>query len=526
MPRRLRSERGFTMVIALLVMFVAGLLLAAAFTAVEGEIFTSHRDSQEKQAYYAALAGVQEYQYELQANPDYWETCEGVKSTLPEEKNASYEVKVLPATGASACESANPFTTVIQSSGELDGSFRVKSKGVAGTATKELVATFKTTAFLDYVYFTNFETEDPELYEAPSGCVGKYYSEWHGHYSCNTITFSSIDNVNGPFHTNDSANLDGSVEFGRKGESPPDTVEIYGGTYPEDENEKCTGQPIFNTANKCYVKGERLLMPEGDTTLEAYVESSTYEPTGETRLVLNGTANTIEEQHYNEEGKKTTETISWPKNGLIYVKSGACNYTTEPEGADGSSEASKEYGCGNVYVHGTYSKSLTIGAQGDVIINGSVYPTSVAGKLGEAPSGTAVLGLIAGNYVRIYHPVSSGGTNNSSRCTDSNESASEDPNGWGSQSNIWIYAAILSTQHSFLVDNYLCGSSLGELNVYGAIAQNYRGIVGTFSGSRSVTGYEKDYKYDSRLATDEPPYFLSPLKAGWKVIRETAPEPG
>ena len=58
-----------------------------------------------------------------------------------------------------------------------------------------------------------------------------------------------------------------------------------------------------------------------------------------------------------------------------------------------------------------------------------------------------------------------------------------------------------------MVDNYNCGvTQLGHLKVDGAIAQNYRGIVGTVG----KTGYIKDYKYDSRLAVDEPPYFLSP----------------
>jgi hypothetical protein len=46
--------------------------------------------------------------------------------------------------------------------------------------------------------------------------------------------------------------------------------------------------------------------------------------------------------------------------------------------------------------------------------------------------------------------------------------------------------------------------------------------VGTSGG----TGYLKDYKYDERLAVDEPPYFLSPLNAGWKVARETSPSGG
>jgi hypothetical protein len=63
---------------------------------------------------------------------------------------------------------------------------------------------------------------------------------------------------------------------------------------------------------------------------------------------------------------------------------------------------------------------------------------------------------------------------------------------------------------------------LGHLNIFGAIAQNFRGIVGTTGG----TGYLKNYNYDERLASDEPPYFLAPLKAGWKIARETAPTGG
>jgi len=115
-------------------------------------------------------------------------------------------------------------------------------------------------------------------------------------------------------------------------------------------------------------------------------------------------------------------------------------------------------------------------------------------------------------------------TNTTEECDAPSLNKAEDTlHGWGSMENPWIYAAILSTTHSFVVDNYNCGAKqLGNLNVYGAIAQNYRGIVGTVG----ATGYIKDYKYDSRLAVDEPPYFLSPLNAGWKVARETAPSGG
>ena len=81
--------------------------------------------------------------------------------------------------------------------------------------------------------------------------------------------------------------------------------------------------------------------------------------------------------------------------------------------------------------------------------------------------------------------------------------------------NVRIDAAILSLQHSFTVDSYDCGAALSNLTVSGAIAQKYRGAVGTSGG----TGYAKDYNYDDRLKYRNPPLFLDPLNAAWKVLR-------
>lgn len=493
------------MIIAIGVMFVTSLLLVAAFTVANGDIHLSHNDTTQKQAYYAALAGVQQYEYLLQSNPDYWETCEQPKSTVPEEANERYEVKLLTASsapeGTTQCSTTNPFTTMIESKGTLANTFRIKSTGYSGTSQRSVVATFKVTGFLDFIYYTNFETLDPGLYKAPAGCAGAYYSTWSPKgLKCQNIEFTTGDSVNGPMHTNDTADVGGAATFGREGHVPADVVEINGGTYP---SASCTGSAKYYTATKCYVKGTSMIPPESDTSLGAYVEEAD-EFAGVTHLVLNGAANTITATYFNSSGSEVKETIAWPANGLIYVHSTGCSYSFEVENSDTAKEATEEKGCGNVYVQGTYSKSLTVAGENDVIINGNVYPTSVEGKLGSEPTGTATLGLIATHYVRVYHPCSSG------------------TNGAGSQSNPWIYAAILSTAHSFIVDNFSCGAELGKLHVYGAIAQNYRGAVGTGGG----TGYLKDYKYDGRLATDEPPYFLAPLKAGWKIVRETAPTPG
>ena len=84
-----------------------------------------------------------------------------------------------------------------------------------------------------------------------------------------------------------------------------------------------------------------------------------------------------------------------------------------------------------------------------------------------------------------------------------------------------IDAAILAITHSIIVDSYNCGKQMGTLTVHGALAQYYRGAVGTGSGSSSSTGYVKSYNYDSRLRYIQPPSFISPVKTAWVIGRET-----
>jgi hypothetical protein len=557
------AEDGFTMIIAIGVMLIASLLLVAAFTASDGDIQLSHDDTIQKQANYAALAGVEEYQYRLEKEPDYWQTCEAPASAVPENEYEHYEIKLLAANGEKACSTKNPFATMIESSGQASNTFRIESIGCAGKAkmtvcpekhsdavqVRKVVAAFKSTGFLQFVYFTRYEDEDPALYEPKADC--ETYFEVKGvkrSNECQLIEFITGDGVKGPMHTDDKAVVCGTPEFGRTGRSIPDKVEINGGL-----DEVCGGtKPIFNTATKNYTVGKELVAPASDESLLSYVEAAN-KFSGVTQLTLNGTANTITVVNQGVE-----KTISWPENGLIYVEkgSGSCDYSFTGHGADGPKEKSAEINCGNVYVHGTYSKSLTIAADNDVIVDGSTYPTSVAGNLGAEPTGTATLGLIATHFIRVYHPVgetyaatksfkggytcknndsynSSTGLceyeNSPEQCDAPDLNASEDKAaggyGFGTQEDIWIYAAILSTKHSFIVDNFNCGNELGKLNVYGAIAQNFRGIVGT-SGGGGGTGYIKNYNYDERLAADEPPYFLQPLNTGWEVNRETAPEGG
>src|ERR1700729_169578 len=80
----LRRDEGITMIVAIGVMFVTSLLLVATFTAANGEIHLSSTDTAQKKAYYAALAGIENYENHLTEDGNYLTYC-----TNPPEPNAA-----------------------------------------------------------------------------------------------------------------------------------------------------------------------------------------------------------------------------------------------------------------------------------------------------------------------------------------------------------------------------------------------------------------------------------------------------
>ena len=76
--RSLAAEHGFSMIVVMGVMAASSLFVAAAFAAANGDLPLT-RDSQDrKQAYAAAEAGINFYQYHLNQDPDYWTRCTNV----------------------------------------------------------------------------------------------------------------------------------------------------------------------------------------------------------------------------------------------------------------------------------------------------------------------------------------------------------------------------------------------------------------------------------------------------------------
>jgi Tfp pilus assembly protein PilX len=518
--RRLaRSEHGFAMVFALMVLFISGLLAAAAFMATNEDVTLTRTYSNQQKAYFAALAGLDEYKYELSANPNYWNSsCKAsAEATVPGTTDEKYTYKTLGATGRT-CEEGKQLS-IIESADSASGTFRVLATGKVEGSTcgvgkrecqRSLVGTFTHPGYLNYAYLSNFEEADPETVGKSAAECEFYHKEREEKgLSCVSFPWIPADKIEGPFHTNDAAGIAGSPVFGRSGHN--DVIEMNGGYYG--------GAPKFE--GKGYTEAGATLLPPEAPAAELLNEAGA-KYTGRTVIVLK--ENTMEVT--NKGVKKAAE--PYPTNGVISVvnAAGGCpiKYTPFLTKYTGDAE------CGNVYVQGKYNQSLTIIAQNDVIITGNL--TTEGGEAGGQPTGIAALGLIAIQHARLYHPVKETCTSGGKKVTcEATESTCNAENAAGGEKpteefgvplkNPYIDAAILSTKHSWGVDSFSCGAELGTITVWGSIAENWRGRV---TCCLSGGDYVKSYKWDERLATDQPPSFLAPSATnGWKLQRETAP---
>lgn len=518
--KRLGGEDGFTMIAVIGAISLVSLLAAATLAATSNDVNLVQRDVDYRRADAAAEAGIANYSFHLNNDNSYWARCTGVpepnavnqqgasplkKRTVPGTTDASYAIELLPSSSFAEgkCNPAKPTESMLERSGPNTGSFRIRSRGYAGNAKASIVATYKRASFLDYVYFTQYETSDPVTYgnqtwssNAYTQC-SKFRREGResqpipgsGGQYCNRIVFVSGDQIKGPLHTNDDLAICGEPEFGR---NASDVIEVGAPpkgwingecSSPSGANPKFVG-PLTTTAP--------VLKPPATNGRLKAIAGPSYTYSCQTKIKLKGANMEVTTS-------AGTSTVPFPSSGVVYVKQGSCSgwpaCATEYSPFTATYPSASD--CGTVLVSGEYSAELTIAAERDVVIEGNL--TRSSGSQG-------LLGLIANNFVRVWHNYP-------------NETMSSCGSSSGSSglSNLKIEAAILAIEHSFIVDHYDCGSSLGTLTVKGAISQKYRGPVGTTGG----TGYLKNYEYDDRLRYMEPPNFLDPVEPAWHIQRET-----
>jgi type II secretory pathway pseudopilin PulG len=530
LKKRLSAEDGFTMLTTMMAVTLVTAVSAVAITAVSGDIHSNRNDLDHRRAFEAAKAGINDYVYHLHKESSYWSRCTNVEEpsavnqvgstakrrSVPGNTGGSYAIELLPSTTQATyteCSTANPGPSMLESSGLLKGTFRIRSTGFSEKSKVSIVATFKPATFLDYVYFTQRETSDPVTYgfANPSAALEGAYSQCsktiaEGRYTsampntggqyCDTISFVEGDSINGPMHTNDAFVICGKPTLGR---NEFDSVEVSGppkGWFQTKEvphsGSSCSGGS--NNFKGTFTASAPVITPPPTNGELASIAGLKF--TGQVKICLSGNSMTV------GAGKTCNENVQYsgaiPASGVVYVSNGTCSTPYSPFTATYPATS----GCGNAYIHGEYSGALTLATENDIIVDGNLIH-----------SGEGVLGLVANNFVRIYHPFSSDETSKQTAHNVCNNGS----NGPGSITNLRIDAAILAINHSFIVDHYDCGAMLGTLTVNGAIAQKYRGAVGTTGNS----GYLKNYTYDDRLRYIEPPSFIEPQQTDWVVGRET-----
>ena len=546
LTRRARGEEGAVLIVALAVILIVSILTAGLVTLVQDDATLTSSNLDGKRAYAAAQSAVQYYLGQLNANASsssWWQTCANdttgtSKLVVPGTSGESYSYQPV----VNSCSGANAVGTVLDPN---TGLLRMQFTGYAGNngAKRTIVADFRPLTPLSYLWFTANETVDPSSTNGTTyGCNGKTYSSGNVSQNPNCwLTWGANDKINGPMYTQDQFYISTTGAGPTFGRSSSDAIASSAATSSVCVTGNGVTPPTTNTCpssvtvNGTLKPGAQFIpLPSQNQALAT--DASSYGVVlnpGTTTLTLavNSQGQTIIQSGVTCTGTSSSSCVTTAANGtalaglnltanpVVYAQGGSssCPYdatsVSYPVVTSGTYAGSFEGACGDLYVSGTYSTSLTLGAADDIIATGSLLDQTDTTPTGtQQLSGSATLGLVAAQYVRVYRPV----FNPSGNYLTCGGTTSQAPG------NITLDAAVLSLAHSFAVDNYDCGSP-STLSVHGAIAQNYRGPVGLLNAGTgtALTGYNKNYNYDNRFAYVMPPYVFDLQNTSWNAVRET-----
>jgi hypothetical protein len=419
-----------------------------------------------------------------------------------------------------------------------------------GSETRTVVADLRVNSFLDYLYFTDFEVEDPAQYGSPAatGCVTYAYA---GRPSgCHEIAFMRGDVLDGPVHSNDRFR---SCEATFTGEVTTATAvpPLYSRM---DSNGSACDASTFHDAASPRTAG-MVVMPATNTELKLETRTDLADPagclfTGPTQITLNGDGTLTVRSPWTKKTQLSSatdrtgrspagcgvpgsgvgglasaegSTFAVPDHNVVYVQAvpvvwNDANYwessavprvrdsagalrALECEGAGGQQDGN---GIGFPTMNEVVADNSGYGCRtGDAFVSGTLRGALtiatantlyITGDVKYQDATRDVLGLVGDGAVLVWNPLNA-----------AKESLL-------SSKNRTISAAVLSVAHTFQVQNHDFGGDRGTLTITGAIAQKFRGIV------RSGTnGYLKDYTYDNRFRYLTPPKFLLPVSTTYDV---------
>jgi len=294
-----------------------------------------------------------------------------------------------------------------------------------------VVVELRNSSLARYAWFTNFEANK-----------GGQVTSW-----------STGDTAFGPIHTNDKFNINGSPVFMKKATAWQSAV------------------PAKNTAlwAGAYQWGIKVPYP---ANLDPFVNAASDPSNGR---AITGADAFLE---FNTAG---TVTLEVPSQG-IDTTFGSAKLLTQ-NGAFAVKGA-------NLYVKGTMTGDLAIGAVAQAGLGGNVYITGDIRYKDNPrvnPSSKDRLVIYSENDIVV--------TYDDSHAAD--------------YSNRMVDASVFTLKGAFEVQDAKSYAPRGTLSVFGAMMQYYRGEIGKVVGNSLRAGYSKNFRYDERLANDPPLYYPS-----------------
>jgi hypothetical protein len=505
--RKRNGQEGVAMITILMIVVVLTLLMVASVNYAVQSQPGSRRDQDWNAALAAAQAGVDDYLYRLQQDDEYLQYSATNPPTPANVAFTGWHNIPGPANQGQFHYSATDLAS--------QGIVQVVSTGRVRGVQRTIRANMRRRGFLDYLYLTDYESLDPQsgYYSNPATAAAqcdRYW--WAGRPTnpCVRISFVTGDTINGPLHSNDTLSINGSPRFNGAattaytGRMSCTTSTTY--TYRWYGLSGCADTPQFQSGDPEAVP--ILPLPTTNTAIKAETDRAAGKTgclyNGPTRIVLNASGTMTVTSPFTTSSTYAScvgNNVPLPTNGVIYVQNVPATQTATCTGSQNRlgypiSGDITTYGCrdGDAFLSGTLRGRLTIATENNVVIvANTMYQTSGAAS-------TDMLGLVANQFVQVYHPVNSSGSNlNDSRT--------------GTFTSPQIHAAMLALNHSFIVQNYSDGAQLGTITVNGGIAQRWRGPVGTSGG----TGYLKNYGYDARLQYASPPYVQDIAETPYRV---------
>ena len=176
--RAQRDEGGFILVVVVLSLIFLLMLVTSVLSYSLGSQTISRRDEDWNAALSAAEAGIDDYIFHLNQDGSYWQYS---STNPPPDGNQAFTTWVrVPGPTSDAFYRYSVDITNIG----VDGTVKVTSTGMVRNVKRSISASVRRKNFLDYLYFTDYETKDPASYDsnddytptqAQTYCAKHYY---------------------------------------------------------------------------------------------------------------------------------------------------------------------------------------------------------------------------------------------------------------------------------------------------------------------------------------------------------------